>query len=142
MELWDWSLTVSKDAEMKARIPGVKSMMTTFDFYFGCTLGEQLLRQTDNLGRTVAPCKIHPPQLLKVTDLPRMWSKHRTDTSFSLFWTPILQDKTTEIQTIEGPKLPRKRKVPVGHELGEQGTVTTTFLKLPKTITNESTLLQ
>ena len=21
----------------------------------------------------VAPCKIHPPQLLKVTDLPRMW---------------------------------------------------------------------
>ena len=60
MELWDWSLTVSKDAEMKARISGVKSMMTTFDFYFGCTLGEQLLRQTDNLGRTVAPCKIHP----------------------------------------------------------------------------------
>ena len=34
MELWDWSLTVSKDAEMKARIPGVKSMMTTFDFLF------------------------------------------------------------------------------------------------------------
>ena len=27
------------------------SMMTTFNFYFGCTLGEQLLRQTDNLGR-------------------------------------------------------------------------------------------
>ncbi|KAK2567210.1 hypothetical protein P5673_009021 [Acropora cervicornis] len=80
MELSDWSLTVSKDAEMKTRIPGVKSMMTTFDFYFGCTLGEQLLRQTGNLGRTVAPCKIHPPQLLK--------------------------GKTTEIQTIEGPKLP------------------------------------
>ena len=50
MELWDWSLTVSKDAEMKARIGGVKRMITTFDFYFGCTLGEQLLRQTDNLG--------------------------------------------------------------------------------------------
>ena len=33
MELWDWSLTVSK-----ARIRGVQSMMTTFDFYFGCTL--------------------------------------------------------------------------------------------------------
>ena len=29
------------------------SMMTTFNFYFGCTLGEQLLRQTDNLGRAL-----------------------------------------------------------------------------------------
>ena len=42
MELWDWSLAVSKDAEMKARIRGIKNMMKTFDFYFGCTLGEQL----------------------------------------------------------------------------------------------------
>ena len=50
MELWDWSLSVSKDAEMKARIRDVKSMMTKFDFYFGCTLAENLLRQTDNLG--------------------------------------------------------------------------------------------
>ena len=32
MELWDWLLTVSKDTEMKARIRGVKSKMTTFDF--------------------------------------------------------------------------------------------------------------
>ena len=46
MELWDWSLT-----EMKARIRGVQSMMTTFNFYFGCTLGEQLLRQTDSKSR-------------------------------------------------------------------------------------------
>ena len=27
--------------------------MMTFNFYFGCTLGEQLLRQTDNLGRAL-----------------------------------------------------------------------------------------
>ena len=53
MELWDWSLTVSKDTEMKARIRGVKSLMTTIDFYFGCTLREQLLRQTNNLGRAL-----------------------------------------------------------------------------------------
>ena len=30
-----------------------QSMMTTFNFYFGCTLGEQLLRQNDNLGRAM-----------------------------------------------------------------------------------------
>ena len=34
MELWDWSLIVSKDTEIKA-IRGVQSMMTTFNFYFG-----------------------------------------------------------------------------------------------------------
>ena len=28
-------------------------MVTAFHFYFGCTLGEQLLRQTDNLGRAL-----------------------------------------------------------------------------------------
>ena len=44
---------MSKDAEMKAGIRGVQSMMTTFNFYFGCTLGEQLPRQTDNLGRAL-----------------------------------------------------------------------------------------
>ena len=32
MELWDWLLTVSKDTELKARIRGVKRMMTTFDY--------------------------------------------------------------------------------------------------------------
>ena len=40
IELWNWSLTVPKDTEMKARIRGVKSMMTTFDFYVGCSLGK------------------------------------------------------------------------------------------------------
>ena len=38
---------------MKARTRGVKSMITTFDFYFGCSMGEQLLRQIDNLGRAL-----------------------------------------------------------------------------------------
>ena len=49
----DWSLTVSKDTEMKTRIQGVKSMIKALDFYFGCTLGEQLLWQTDSLGRAL-----------------------------------------------------------------------------------------
>ena len=33
-----------------------------------------------------------------------------------------LTGQTTEIQTIEDPKLPRKRKAPVRHEFGEQDT--------------------
>ena len=30
-----------------------QSMMTTFNLYFGCTLGEQLQRQNDSLGRAM-----------------------------------------------------------------------------------------
>ena len=51
----------------------------------------------------------------------------------------ILQSKTTAIQTIEGPKLPRKGKAPVRHL---EKRIPTTFLKPPKTITNESTLMR
>ena len=48
--------------------------------------------------------------------------KDRTDTSFSLFWARILQGKTTETQTTEDPKLPRKGKAPVRCKFGEQDT--------------------
>ena len=37
-------------------------------------------------------------------------------------WAGIFQSKTSEIQTIEDPRLPRKRKAPVRHEFGEQDT--------------------
>ena len=96
MELWDWSLTVPKDTEIKARIRGVKS---PFDFYFGCTLGEQLLRQTDNLGRAWQDSSTSAAQGNRLTkDVVKTLLKDRTDTSFSLFWALMLQDKTTEIQ--------------------------------------------
>ena len=49
IDLWDWSLTILTDREMKARIRGVQAMMSSFDFFFGCSLGERLLKQTDNL---------------------------------------------------------------------------------------------
>ena len=55
-------------------------------------------------------------------DVVKTLLKDQSGTSFSLFWVRILQHKTTEIQTIEDPKLPRKRKAPVRHEVGEQDT--------------------
>ena len=107
MELWDWSLTFSKDVEMKARIRGVKSMMTTFEFDFGCTLGEQLLRQTDNPGRALHDSSTSAAQGNRLTlDVVKTLLKDQNDSSFSVFWARILQGKTTEIQTIWDPKLP------------------------------------
>ena len=92
MKLWDWSLIVSKDTEMKARIRGVQSMMTTFNFYFGFTLGEQLLRQTDNLSRTFQDSSTSAAQGNRLAQhVVKTLLKDQTDTSFSLFWARILQ---------------------------------------------------
>ena len=38
MELWEWSLDICKDTEMKAHICGVQGMMATFPLYFECDL--------------------------------------------------------------------------------------------------------
>ena len=47
-----------KDTDIKSRVRGVKSIMPTFDFIFGCELEELLLRQTDNLSRTLQNPKL------------------------------------------------------------------------------------
>ena len=87
-------------------------------------MGEQLLRQTDNLGRALQDSSTSAAQGKRLTqDVVKTSPKDRTDSSFSLFWVRIfIQGKTTEIQTIEDPKLPRKGKAPVRHKFGEQNT--------------------
>ena len=78
-------------------------------FYFGCTLGEQLLRQTNNLGRTLQDSSTSAAQGNRLAQDVIKTLLDRPDTSLSLFLFGILQSKTTEIQTIEYPMLPRKK---------------------------------
>ena len=113
------TIRIKEQPQMKARIRDVQSLMTKFNFYFGCTLGEQ----TDNLSRALQDSSTSPAQGNRLAQgVVKALLKDRSDTSFSLFWARILQCKTTEIQTIEDPKLPRTRKAPVRHEVGEQDT--------------------
>ena len=114
-------------------------MVTAFHFYFGCTLGEQLLRQTDNLGRGLQDSFTSAAQGNRLTqDVLKTLLTDRTDTSFSRFGARILQGKTTELQTIEDPKLPRKGKAPVRQESVEQDTQ-----RFPKTTKDlQTNLLQ
>ena len=89
------------------------------------SLGEQFLRQTDNLNRAMQDSSTSAAQGNRLAqDVEKNLLKDRTDTLFSLFWARILQRKTTEIRTIEDPKFPRKRKAcaPVRYEVGEQDT--------------------
>ena len=52
MQLWQWSLSVVSDTQMKARIRGAQSFMGEFCFLFACHFGKHLLSQTDNLSKT------------------------------------------------------------------------------------------
>ena len=46
MTLWEWSLSVVSETEMKAHIRVVQSFMGKFGFLFGCHLGNFCLKQT------------------------------------------------------------------------------------------------
>ena len=61
-------------------------MMTSFNFYFGCTLGEQLLMQTDNLSRALQNSSTSAAQGNRLAqDVVKTLLTDRTGTSFSLF---------------------------------------------------------
>ena len=82
-----------------------------------------LLKQTDNLSRALQDSSTSAAQGNRLAqDVMNTLSKDRSDTSFDLFWARILQRKTTEVQDIEDPKLPRTHKAPVRQEIGEQKT--------------------
>ena len=116
----DWSLIVLKDTEMKARIRGVQSMMITFNFYFYFYFSFYFYFY---LSRSLQDSSTSAAQGNRFAqDVVKTLLKDRTNISFSLFWAQNLQRKTTEIQTIEDPKLPKRRKAPVRHEVGEQDT--------------------
>ena len=112
MELWDWSLNNLKDTEMKARVRGVKSCMATFSFYFGCSLGEMLLRQTDNLSTLQGSSKGNALAQLVIKTL----QKDRCQSSFELFWSTVIDKMKT--MDIDEPQLPRIRRVPSRFEIG------------------------
>ena len=53
LEVWDDALVSKIDGEMRARIIGVDTQMHRFDFLFGVSLGNLLLRHTDNLSKSL-----------------------------------------------------------------------------------------
>ena len=86
IDLWDWLLTTLTDTEMKARILSVQTMITSFDFFFGCSLGERLLKQTDNLSSALQNTSMSAAQgSILAHDVTKTLLKDRNDSSFELF---------------------------------------------------------
>ena len=108
-ELWTWSLEKVKDPIMKARIKAVKAAMPTFNFLFGCLLGSTILRQTDNLSRTLQSPKVSAAQGYSIAmDVVKTILNDRNEESFEMFWE-MVNRKKVELN-IDDPKDVRKMK--------------------------------
>ena len=85
-EVWVESLEEVTDTEIKARIRGVKSQMSKFDFYYGVVLGEIILHHTDNLSHTLQKSDISAAEGQNVAGLVvKTLQFVRSDGSFKLF---------------------------------------------------------
>uniref|UniRef100_A0A1X7TTB8 DUF4371 domain-containing protein n=1 Tax=Amphimedon queenslandica TaxID=400682 RepID=A0A1X7TTB8_AMPQE len=107
LELWDESLQIVKDTELKTRILGVQAQMKKFDFFFGVSLGFLLLKHTDNLSKTIQKEDICATEAQHVTSLTLSILKSlRNDASFNCFWLRIIA--SAQELNVNDPVLPRR----------------------------------
>jgi len=110
-ELWDEAVNFVRDSEVIARIRGVASQMQLFDFFFGLVLGESLLRNTDNLSRTLQKKNYSAAEgQLTAKRTKEVLQSIRSEESFNLFWEKV--NSLAAKDDVNDPVLPRKRKVP------------------------------
>ncbi|CAC5380476.1 unnamed protein product [Mytilus coruscus] len=103
---------------MKARIRGVQTHMQRFDFFFGLTLGDCLLRNADNLGaglQSKGPIccrgKNHGHE-----NTVKAISLMRSDEGYGLLWQKVIQN--AERKGVAKPSLPRQKRMPACFENG------------------------
>ena len=61
-------------------------MMTTFSFYFGCTLGAFILKHTDNLSHALQGSSMSAGQGQQVAEeVCKILSRDRSEAAFDLF---------------------------------------------------------
>ena len=118
LELWDLVDEETKDSEIRARVGGVASQMKKFEFFFGITIAEILLRHTDNLSRTLQKKDLSAVEGQHVAALVKQTLQSMRDEAlFSNYWKSITA-KAKEMDVSE-PGLPRGRKRPRRYEDGE-----------------------
>ena len=63
-QVWDESLDGNLEPEIKSRIIVLKSQMTTFDYFYGVTILQLVLRHSDNLSKTLLLLLVREKKLL------------------------------------------------------------------------------
>ena len=107
-ELWEWNAKNCLDTEMQARIRGVNVYMKTFDYVNGVYLGELILRNSDNLSKTLQSLPLAAVQGQDCANTRvRVLETLRNENNFNLFWDNVTAK--AESFEVDEPKLPRKR---------------------------------
>ena len=86
-QVWDESLDVNLEPQIKGRIIDVKNQMNIFNYFYGVAILQLVLIQSDNLSKTL-----------------------QKTLEFELLWQKMVQQ--AEVLEITQPCLPRKRKRP------------------------------
>ena len=93
---------------MKARINGVVSKMTEFQFLFCLMLAERLQKHCDNLSKTIQSTAMPAVEARRLADLCiEVFQGMRNDGDFDVFWKLSLQ--TQEQLQVHKPTLPCQR---------------------------------
>ena len=110
------------DPDVKARIIGVQSQMSTFNLLFGLKLCERILKVTDNLSKTLQQSSLSAANAQHIASLTvTTLCKMRTDGAFQAI-SALVESLGTSVGA-EQPSLPRKRKVPRRIDNGSGETV-------------------
>lgn len=128
--LWDEAVEIVHDSETIARIRGVASQMQTFDFYFGLVMGECLLRNVDNLSKTLQKKSFSASEgQLVASQTKKTLLSMRSEECFDLFWKKVNQ--MTSNVDVNDPVLPRKKRVPMRYE---EGSAAPEYHSTPETL--------
>ena len=109
--LWEEVKDIAPDADACTHISGIQFQMTTFNYLFETTLGELILKHTDNLSKTLHNPKLTAADAHSIAELTcSTLEQVRNDDSFDLFWEKLmLIQKKLDVSL---PTLPRKRRAP------------------------------
>lgn len=96
---------------------GVSTTMKSFNFFFGVSLGELILRHSDNLSRTLQSSHVSAAEGQRIAAMSvKTLQLMRTEENFKMFWSNVTS-KSRDFD-IGDPVLPRKRKVPRRYDMG------------------------
>ena len=117
-----------KITEIKARIQGVSSHLNTFEYFYGVSLGNRILQNSDNLSRTLQKVDIFAAERQEVATIMTLQTLKslRSDANFKLSWTKIT--RMAEALEIPESHLPHQKKVP---SLLDYGSADTDFPAVP-----------
>lgn len=126
--VWNDTLSSKLDGEMRARIIGVDAQMHEFDFLFGVSLGNLLLRHTDNLSKSLQQKSLSAAEGQRLGKLTLdVLQSLRDESNFRSFYAHVLSHQARF--EVDAPSLPRKRRVPQRLQVG---TTSGTFHSNPE----------